>query len=132
MIDKLTPILENYLETIYNLEIKSDSEGVRITDVAELTCRSKASVNIAIKSLVKMGHINHERYGDIILTESGRAIGKDIAHRHAIFYNFLVKVLKVDETIADTEACQIEHSMSTDTVLKFKDFLCKYCREIEE
>lgn len=126
----MTPILENYLETIYNLEVeKNFKEAIRITDIADLVGRSKASVNTAIKTLSKLGHIKHEHYGDIELTESGRAIGKDIAERHAIFYYFLTKVLNVDEKIADEEACLIEHAMSKDTVHKFKEFLCGYCKK---
>ena len=110
----MTPILENYLESIYNLEVeKNFKEAIRITDIADMVGRSKASVNTAIKSLSKLGHIKHEHYGDIELTESGRAIGKDIAERHAIFFYFLTK----------------EHTMSRDTVHKFKEFLCMYCKK---
>ena len=127
---EMTPILENYLETIYNLEVeKQFKEAIRITDIADLVGRSKASVNTAIKTLSKLGHIKHEHYGDIELTDSGRAIGKDIAERHAIFYYFLTKVLNIDEKIADEEACLIEHAMSRDTVHKFKEFLCDYCKK---
>ena len=114
MKQEITPILENYLETIYNLEVeKNFKEAIRITDIADLVGRSKASVNTAIKTLSKLGHIKHEHYGDI----------------HAIFYYFLTKVLNVDEKIADEEACLIEHAMSKDTVHKFKEFLCGYCKK---
>ena len=126
----MTPILEKYLESIYNLEVeKNFKEAIRITDIADMVGCSKASVNTAIKSLSKLGHIKHEHYGDIELTESGRAIGKDIAERHAIFFYFLTKVLKVEEKIAEEEACLIEHTMSRDTVHKFKEFLCMYCKK---
>ena len=125
----MTPILENYLETIYNLELdKNFKEPIRITDIANEVDRSKASVNTAIKTLSKLGHIKHEHYGDIELTDSGREIGKDIAERHAIFYYFLTKVLNIEEKKANEEACLIEHAMSRDTVHKFKEFLCDYCK----
>lgn len=127
---EITPILENYLETIYNIELeKKCKDCIRITDIAELVGRSKASVNTAIKTLSKLGHIKHEHYGNIELTESGREIGKDIAERHTIFYYFLTRVLKVEENVANEEACLIEHAMGKDTVKKFKDFLCDYCKK---
>ena len=130
MKQEITPILENYLESIYNLEVeKNFKEAIRITDIADLVERSKASVNTAIKTLSKLGYIKHEHYGDIELTESGRAIGKDIAERHAIFYYFLTNILGVEEKRADEEACLIEHTMSRDTVHKFKEFLCAYCKK---
>ena len=134
MENKITAILENYLETIYILETKNNNNKeikniVRVTDIANLTGRSKASVNIAIKSLTSMGYINHEHYGNIELTPSGREIGIEIAKRHSLFYTFLVKVLNVEEGVADEEACKIEHTLSKDTVDKFRDFLCKYCQQ---
>jgi len=134
MENRITAILENYLETIYILETKNNKESknvIRVTDIAKLTGRSKASVNIAIKSLVSMGYINHEHYGNIELTPAGREIGIEIAKRHSLFYTFLVKVLNVEESIADEEACKIEHTLSKDTVMKFRDFLCKYCQDNE-
>lgn len=133
MSSKVTPILENYLETIYILENKNDrkTENVRVTDIANFTGRSKASVNIAIKSLMSLGYIDHEHYGNIELTPSGREIGIEIAKRHSIFYAFLVKVLNVEERVADEEACKIEHALSSDTVTKFRDFLCDFCQKNE-
>ena len=126
---ELTPILENYLETIYNLSRdKNHKSAIRITDIAEELGRSKASVNTAIKSLVELGHLKHEHYGDIELTQSGTDIGRDLAERHAIFFHFLTNVLGVEEELADKEACLIEHTMSKDTVNKFKAFLCSFCK----
>ena len=37
--------------------------------------------------------------------------------------------INIDEKIADEEACLIEHAMSRDTVHKFKEFLCDYCKK---
>ncbi len=126
---ELTPILENYLETIYNLSReKNHKSAIRITDIAEELGRSKASVNTAIKSLAELGHLHHEHYGDIELTESGKSIGRDLAERHDIFFHFLKNVLGVEESLADKEACLIEHTMSKDTVNKFKAFLCGFCK----
>lgn len=129
----ITPILENYLETIYNIEVERQCPNcIRITDIAEVVGRSKASVNTAIKTLSNLGHIKHEHYGNIELTETGRQIAKELAERHTIFYHFLTKVLHVEKNIADKEACLIEHTMSKDTVKKFKDFLCEYCKKDSE
>lgn len=128
--NNITPVLENYLETIFNLEEKSKFvSGVRITDIAGCLKRSKASVNTAIKSLTKLGHIKHEPYGNIELTDSGRKIARDIAEKHTILYQFLIQVLYVEEKKANDEACKIEHAMSRDTVKKFREFLCDYCKK---
>lgn len=126
---KLTYILENYIETIYSLEQKNKKQkGVRITDIAKLTERSKASVNTAIKSLLKDEYIVHEHYGDIILTEKGLAVAKELSKKHTIIYHFLTSVLKIEPDVADKEACKIEHSMSKETASKFKKYLCRHCK----
>lgn len=40
MKQEITPILENYLESIYNLEVeKNFKEAIRITDIADVVSR---------------------------------------------------------------------------------------------
>ena len=73
MKQEITPILENYLESIYNLEVeKNFKEAIRITDIADVVSRSKASVNTAIKSLSKLGARTLRRYRTYRIGKSDR------------------------------------------------------------
>ncbi len=122
--NKLTPSLEDYLETI--LFLSENNPSVRITDVADKLGISKPSVNKAINILKKDGYVDHEHYGLLSLTDEGKEIAKDVAVRHFAIKSFLCDVLGVEEAAAAEEACKLEHSMTKDTVAKLKDFLDRF------
>jgi len=118
---RVSPALEDYLEAVYNLQ---EARGaVRVTDVAEQMGISKPSVNRAVGTLKKRGLVEHEPYGLLTLTPEGLALARNVARRHSVILRFLQDVLKVDETAAQSEACEIEHAMSADTIDKLENFL---------
>jgi len=121
---KVTPSLEDYLEAIYNLSLKT--QGVRLVDVSELLNISKPSVSKALDTLKQMDFIIHERYSLIYLTKSGEKRAKEVTSRHHVIKEFLQVVLKLEEHNAEEEACKIEHAMSNNTVAKIVEFLNKY------
>lgn len=116
----LSASLENYLETMLFL---SEDKEVRLTDIANKMCVSKASVNKAVNQLKDLNLLNHSHYGSISFTEEGYNIAKSIARKHSILLEFFTKVLNIDENIALVEACEIEHILSNDTVSAIE----KYC-----
>lgn len=120
---KMTPSLENYLETIFEF-IEKKGEA-RVTDIASEIGISKPSVNQALITLSKMGLINYEKYAPLSLTEAGRKKAAEIHKRHHIFEEFLTDVLGVSKEIAQTDACKMEHIISEETFLKFSDYLGK-------
>ncbi len=115
--------LEDYLETIFVLAEETNSEYVRVTDISNKLKKSKPSVNTSIKILARDGYLEHEHYGRVILTESGRALAQDIYHRHKIIKRFFVDILGVDPVTADKEACSIEHVLSTDSMKKLDSYI---------
>lgn len=120
---KPTMSQEDYLETIYDLS-HEDAE-VKSVDVARARNVSRASINKAIPGLLEGGLIEHEPYGKLVLTEKGRRIAKEVRRRHDILKSFLMNVLKVEESTAEEEACQIEHIVSSDTIAR----ICNYLEE---
>jgi DtxR family transcriptional regulator, Mn-dependent transcriptional regulator len=125
--NRITPSLEDYLETIYFLNNKTDK--VRVTDVATALLISKPSVNKAINNLKAQGFVEHEHYGSLSLTSKGFLIAESIANCHIIIKKFLIDVLNVDETTAEKEACLMEHAMSLDTVSKLNELLVRLNNE---
>lgn len=117
-IGDLTPSYEDYIETIYDLALHSGG-AVRSTDVADALGLSKASVARATKNLREQGYIEQEHYGSITLTEMGRSYGEHIMTRHRVLRAFLIDALGVDETIANDEACEMEHTVSEGTMKKW-------------
>lgn len=113
--------LEMYLETMFRLECELGK--IRCVDIANNLHVSKPSVNKAVNVLKEQGHLTQEIYGNIHLTESGREIGKSIYERHRIITRYLHEILDVDETIAEEDACKMEHVISDETFFKMKKCL---------
>lgn len=112
---------ENYLETI--LVLSQESDFVRSIDVASTLSYAKPSVSRAMSLLRESGYIDIEKNGAITLTKSGLDKANKIYERHKIITEFLVKVLAVDDTVADADACRIEHIISEESFNKIKEYI---------
>jgi len=110
MTETLTSSMENYLETIKNLE--TDKGVVRVKNVAQELKVKMSSVSGALETLAKERLISHEKYGYIQLTDQGKRLAEAICSRHRTLFRFLTEVLGVDPKTADEDACKIEHAVS--------------------
>ncbi len=110
---KLTPSSEDYLETI--LELSETSDAVRSVDIADHLHVSKASVTKAMGILREVGLIDQAHYGQIHLTEQGRLQADEILLRHGMLKRFLTEILGVEDSIAEQEACRMEHVICDET-----------------
>ena len=121
---KLQESGENYLETILILSRKNGS--VRSIDVANELNFSKPSISRAMGILKNAGLITIEKNGQINLTEMGHERATAIYERHCLIKEFLIKTLQIDESLADKDACRIEHVISEETFNRMKELLKKY------
>lgn len=119
---KMTQAIEDYIETIY-VDYSQDNRGVRITDLAASMGVSKASANDAVKKLKAMGYVEHEKYGQIYLTESGTEKAEEVYDKHVTITKYLKDILGVSPEVAETDACCIEHIISAETFAKMKESL---------
>ncbi len=119
----LSESIEDYIERIY-LDQVQDGRGVRITDLAAAMDVSKASANDAVKKLKNMGFVDHERYGQIYLTDSGIEAGKKIYNRHTVLTQFFERFLDIDPETAEADACGIEHVISEKSFKAIKKLVC--------
>ena len=94
---------EDYLESILMIEEKKGV--VHSVDIAEDRGFSKASVSVAMK---------------LILLPPGREISTRIYERHKVLTDYF-EFLGVDKEVAQKDACKIEHDLSEETFLKFKE-----------
>ena len=118
---KLQESGENYLETILILSRKNGS--VRSIDVANELNFSKPSISRAMGILKNAGLITIEKNGQINLTEMGHERATAIYERHCLIKEFLIKTLQIDESLADKDACRIEHVISEETFNRMKELL---------
>lgn len=117
----LSPVLENYLEIIFLEEAREGA--ARASAIAEAAKVSRSTVTSTLKVLKFMGLVEYEPYSLIHLTEKGRIIGRDIAHRHIIFREFFLHVLQLDEERADAVACELEHVVPPDVIRRWGQFV---------
>ena len=122
--NNLTQSSEDYLEAI--LVISLNSKVVRIKDLAKYLKVKMPSVVSAVKHLAQKNLVRHEHYGYVELTEEGEALAKAIYKRHKTLFKFLHNFLGIDSTIAEKDACKIEHYVTSETMsrlLKFIEFV---------
>jgi DtxR family transcriptional regulator, Mn-dependent transcriptional regulator len=111
---------ENYLEAIYDI---SRSRGyARVKDIAVKLRVRPPSVTGMISRLRDKGLVECERYGHVRLSGKGRRIGAATRSKHDVFKRFLL-MLSVPESIAEKDACSLEHNLHEKTVLRIRDFV---------
>jgi DtxR family Mn-dependent transcriptional regulator len=126
-LNNLSASLENYLETIAML--RREKKYARIRDIAKALNVKSSSVNTAIKFLAEKNFVIHEKYGYVDLTYLGETLALEVQKKHDILYDFLNKLLFVNNKVAGQEACEIEHSIGLESVHKIERlqlFLKKY------
>ena len=113
MAEELSENMENYLETI--LELERINKVARVKDIADRLGIQRGSASGALKNLSEKGLINYEPYSFITLTSDGRKIAEEIAHRHRVLKDFLENILRIDSDTAEKTACKMEHAIDETT-----------------
>lgn len=112
--EKLSVSMDNYLEAVY--ELSNNNFGARITDIAARLHVSKASASNAMSVLAEKGFITNKKYQLVNLTPVGIKQAKFTSQKHAIIKKYFTDILFIESSIADTDACAIEHVISDHSV----------------
>ena len=123
----LTPSKQDYLEAILQLSHHGDS--VRSIDVANMLGFSRSSVSRAIGLLKADGFLLQEPYGGITLTPLGYEEARKVQRRHHLLKYYLVHILLVEESVAEEDACRMEHVVSTTTLEQIEAAATQHMRE---
>jgi DtxR family Mn-dependent transcriptional regulator len=115
--------LEDYLEAIYHT---AQAKGAaRAKDIVQAMGVNNSSVTQALRLLSEKKLVNYAPYEVITLTSAGETIALDVVRRHETLRDFLIKVLGLDPSEADAEACRMEHATSRtilDRLVKFVEY----------
>lgn len=122
----LSASLEDYIEAIFH--IVDEKKVARGKDIAKRLKVSRASVTEALRALSRKGLVNYEPYEVVTLTESGKTVAEDVVRRHEALKDFFVKVLAIDDAIAEESACRIEHAAPPEVI----DRLIRFVKFIEK
>ncbi|MCK8675051.1 metal-dependent transcriptional regulator, partial [Rhodococcus sp. HM1] len=107
----LTSVAQDYLKVIWTVQEWS-GEKVSTKLLAEKLGVSASTVSEAVRRLCDQGLLDHERYGAISLTESGRAAAVAMVRRHRLIETFLVRELGYRWDEVHDEAEVLEHAVS--------------------
>lgn len=110
----ISKALEEYVKTMYIL--KQQKGEIRVTDIAEKMCCSKASVTKALNSLKGKSLVEYEAYGKIKLTEEAEEIAQKNLEAYDIVYLFLNEILEIDSNSSKEEAEKIKSVISDETL----------------
>lgn len=105
----LTQSSENYLKTIYKLQLNNH---VSTNDIAYAMNVAPSSVTKMIKRLSEMKLVEHESHKGVLLTGAGEKRALRIIRKHRLLELFLVKVLDYKWDEVHDEACMLEHFIS--------------------
>ncbi len=120
---ELSVAMQHYLETIFDLS--AQGTGARVSDIAARLDVSKASVNNAINVLAEQGYVSRKKYQVVYLTPEGSEAAHLLENKHSVLKTLFVRVMGVSDSVADLDACAIEHIISRETVSKIHTFLKK-------
>lgn len=113
-------IVEEYLETI--LYLTRDGGRAKTRDIAKAMDIKPPSVSEMLLKLREEGLVDYASYEGAALTDAGRKHAIQIERKHQLLETFLVDTLGVELNEAHEEACEMEHSISENTVEK----ICAY------
>ncbi len=107
----LSAVAQDYLKAIWNAQEWS-REKVSTKMLAEKLGVSASTASESIRKLAEQGLVDHEKYGAVTLTESGRRAALAMVRRHRLLEAFLVKELGYSWDEVHDEAEVLEHAVS--------------------
>ena len=116
-------LIDEYVELISDL-IREVGEA-RQVDMAARLGVSQPTVAKMLKRLASVGLIEMIPWRGVFLTPEGEKLAQESRERHQLVENFLL-VLGVSPEIARRDAEGMEHHVSEETLVKFREFTLKY------
>ena len=117
--NSITEAMEDYLEMIFR--ISGGKEKIRIKDLSDRLNVKPSSASKMVRRLSELKLVIFEKYGMIMLTESGYNLGKFFLWRHNVLVSFF-KWLNEDQYCLE-QVEKIEHFIDLNTLSNMEKFL---------
>ncbi|MFA5103331.1 MAG: metal-dependent transcriptional regulator [Candidatus Thermoplasmatota archaeon] len=112
--------IEEYVETIFFLQNRNgNAKTGRISSQIGV---QPSSVTEMLQKLQEEGYIQYEPYKGAKLTETGKILAHELMSKHKIIADFL-EIIGVQRELAEADACQIEHHVTTKTMQRLGKFV---------
>ena len=112
---------ENYLKTIYHLQVVN--EAVTTNEVAEKLQTRPASVTDMMKKLNAKKLLHYKPYYGFYLSNEGKKIALNVIRRHRLWEYFLAEKLKFSWDEVHAVAEELEHVSSKKLIDKLDEYL---------
>jgi DtxR family Mn-dependent transcriptional regulator len=119
-VGEISESLEDYLKIIFQLE--RERRVARVKDIAARKGVRMASVTGALRRMSKEGLVHYGAREFVELTEVGAELARKVLQRHDFLRQFLTVMLGLDKSIAERDACAIEHHLSAETLSRLAAF----------
>lgn len=113
---------ENYLKTIYHLELETN-KGISTNAIAEKLATKASSVTDMIKKLSEKEVVIYKKYKGVKLTDLGKKSAANIVRKHRLWEVFLVEKLNFSWDEVHEVAEQLEHIKSSKLIDQLDSFL---------
>ena len=117
----LSRSIEDYLKTIYKLEL--EAESAQTSAIAEALSIAPPSVSGMVKRLAEVGLVEHTPYRGVQLTETGRRQALKMLRRHRVLESYLIAELGYDWHNVHDEAERMEHAVSDGLIARMAEAL---------
>ncbi len=107
----LSPVMEDYLKTIYHLQ-RRDGERVSTSAIAEELDVTAPSVTSMVGKLEERGLVEREKYAGVRLTPDGERVALEVIRHHRLLEVYLAEHLDYDWSEVHEEADRLEHHIS--------------------
>ena len=112
--------IEEYIETICVLERRNGRAQTGL--IASRLGVKPPSITEMLQKLEREGLIKYESYSGATLTSSGKKMARELMQKHRVIAD-LLEILGIDRERAETDACEIEHHVSPETLKRLEKFV---------
>ncbi|MEM2904714.1 MAG: metal-dependent transcriptional regulator [Candidatus Bathyarchaeia archaeon] len=113
--NRLSRNMEDYLEATYQL--LREGGRARTADIAGRLNVKPPSVTEMLQKLDDLGFVEYSRYRGAVLTPRGGTVARPVEERRETLRG-LLETVGVDKTVAEEDACEMEHRIHPQTVIK--------------
>ncbi len=112
--------IEEYVENICFLEKKDGHASTN--SLAQVMGVRPPTITEVLKKLQTGGYVHYTPHAGATLTDKGKCLAEELGEKHRMIADFL-SLIGVGHSIAEYDACQIEHIISHETVISIGGFL---------
>lgn len=107
----LSPVMEDYLKVIYELQLEGDGR-VSTSAIAEQMEVTSPTVTSMLEKLEARELVDREKYAGVRLTPEGEQVALEVIRHHRLLETFLTEHLDFDWSDVHDEADRLEHHIS--------------------